>query len=206
MSRRIALLGAGILTGTVMIALFMLPFFNDAQANEMPVIPTGAPRETGPTEEQLNDYEDELAAHEADLQNQLSQRKEAIKVLDDNYEVQFTILEDQLDDINTQLSAASERVTVLKTETDKIQGEITAADDAFQEEMLGLQNSLSYQDSQIRQEIESVNAQLQQTYDQIAAKEASAMSGSGSSDSNGGNHDSDHHDDDDHDDDDHDDD
>jgi hypothetical protein len=203
MSRKVALLGAGILTGTIMIALFMLSALNNVQANEEPVIQpvdlTETEQEAETDKQPFEEYEAVLAEREAQLQDQLSKRQEVVKNLDETYQTQFTILEDQLEEINSQLSVASERVEALKIEGEKIQEEIIATDEAFQEEMTGLQNSLSYRDSQIRQEIESVNAQLQQTYEQIAAQEAAAMSNGGSSDSNGGHHDNDH--DDDHDDD-----
>jgi chromosome segregation ATPase len=204
MSRKVALLGAGILTGIIMIVLFMLSALNDVEANEEPEIQPvdllETNTETETDKQPFEEYEAALAEREAELQNQLSKRQEAVKDLDETYQTQFTVLEDQLEEINSQVSVASERVEALKIEGEKIQEEIIATDEAFQEEMTGLQNSLSYQDSQIRQEIESVNAQLQQTYDQIAAKEAAAMSNSGSSNSNG-HHDGDHDDDDDHDDD-----
>ena len=203
MSRKVALLGAGILTGIIMIVLFMLSALNDVEANEEPEIQPvdllETNTETETDKQPFEEYEAALAEREAELQNQLSKRQEAVKDLDETYQTQFTVLEDQLEELNSQVSVASERVEALNIETEKIQEEIIAADEAFQEEMTGLQNSLSYQDSQLRQEIETVNAQLQQTYDQIAAKEAAAMSNNGSSNSNG-HHDGDH---DDHDDDHH---
>ena len=131
------------------------------------------------SDQQLSDFEAALAAREAALQDQLAQRQTAITTLDETYQNQFTALETRLEEANSQLAGASERVAALQKEAEGIQEEIVAADQAFQEEMAGLQNSLTYKDSQMRQEIEAIYAQLQQAYDQIAAQEALALASSG---------------------------
>jgi chromosome segregation ATPase len=205
MPRKTALLGAGILTILILMALGMALISSEVLANTEPLPPPTGFVGTETDEQQKNDFEAALAEREAELQKQLVQRQEMIKAMDGRYESQFSILEEKLIEINSQLTNASNRTEALKKEYEQIQGEITAADEAFQEDMTGLQNSLSYQDSQIRQEIELVYAQLQQAYEQIAIQEASAMSGGGSSDMHDGNSVNDHDDDHDDHDDDHDD-
>jgi chromosome segregation ATPase len=204
MARKTALIVAGTLTIVILVALVMLSISSDVRANQEPVQPPTELVRTEIDEQQKNDFEAALVEREAELQNQLVQRQEMIKAMDERYESQFAIPEEKLIEINSQLTNASNRVEALKDEYEQIQGEITAADKAFQEEMTELQNSMSHQDSQIRQEIELVYAQLQQAYEQIAIQEASAMSGGASSDSHNGSSTNDHDDDDhdDHDDDD----
>ncbi len=209
MSRKTALIGAGVLTGMITGALLILSFFSEVQANDGPGAPAPVTVVDNTTSQELSEFEAALARRELALQDQLAQRQLAIETLDETYKEQFAALDDRLAEANSQLVDASERVEALQTEAAGIQGEIEAADQTFQEEMTGLQNGLVYQDSQIRAELEMVYAQLQQAYEQIAAQEALAMSSGGggggsSSDSHDDDSDHDDHDDDDHDDDDHD--
>ncbi len=209
MSRKSALIGAGMLTGMIASVLLILSFFNEVQANAGLEIPPPIEVLGNTGEQQLGEFEAALTAREAALQDQLDQRQMAIETLDDTYQNQFTALEGRLEETNSRLTEASDRIKALQKGANSIEDEIGAADQSFQEEMTGLQNSLSYKDAQMRQEIESVYAQIQVAYDQIATQEALAMAngggGSSSGSNNGGDHgDADHDDRDDDDDDDHD--
>ncbi len=199
MSRKIALIGAVMFTGLVAVLFLILSSSNEVQANEvLEIQPTIAVVQVT-SEQQSTEFEAALAAGEIALQEQLAQRQMAITTLDETYQTQFVALEERLEEINSQQASASERVVVLQKEVERIQEEIVTGDQTFQEEMTGLQNNLIYKDTQMRQEIEAVYAQLQQAYDQIAAQESLAMDNSGEDGSSSGSHESDKgHDDNDH--------
>jgi hypothetical protein len=197
MSRKFALIGAALFTAIVAAVLLTFSFFGEARANAQPSIPATAPVVDDVSDQQVSEFEAALAAREAALREQITQRQDAITSLDETYENQFAALKKQLQETNSQLSLASEQVETLREDAEHIQAEITAADEVFEEEMIGLQNGLTYKDAQLRQEIETVYAQLQAAYDQIAAQEAQAAGSGGDHD---GDHDHDDHDDDDHDD------
>jgi hypothetical protein len=206
MSRIHALLGAFILTVVVAFSAVMISPFAMAQTgSELP--PTTAPPTAAFVAAQSSaDYEAALASREATLQEQLASRQAALVALDETYRVQFAAFESDLEQMADQLSAAGERVVVFETQAERLGAEVAAADLAFQEEMTGLQNSLVYEDGQLRGQIESVYAQLEGAYAQIAAQETQVASdGQGDSSSSVGasydDHDDDDHDDDDHDDD-----
>ena len=198
-----------ILTVVVVFSAVMISPSVVAQADVVPS-PTPVPLAAAVAVAQpLADYETELAAREAVLQEQLASRQEALSALDEQYKAQFTAFEGDLEQMTEQLDSAGARMATLTTEAEGLGSEVSAADLAFQEEMTGLQNSLVYEDGQLRGQIEAVYAQLEGAYAQIAAQEAQAASGGGGgSSSNGGasyeDHD-DHNDDhdDDHDDGDH---
>ena len=195
MPRKIALIGAGLLTGIIAAAVLTVSIFNEAGATDGAEIPIPDAAEV--EGQQFSEFEAALAAREAALQDNLAQRQQALTDLDEVYQEQFDALEARLEKVNGQAAGATERVEALQTEAANIQDEIAAADAAFQEEITGLQNNLTYQDSQMRQEIEVVYGQLQQAYEQIAAQEAASMQASGGGGSSNA-HDGEHHDDDDH--------
>ncbi len=211
MSRKSALIGAGIFTAMIAGVFLILTFSNEVKANDgLESPPPAAVVVENTTGAALGEFEAALAAREAALQVQVDQRQAVIATLDETYQDQFSALETQLEETNNQLTGATERVEALQKEAAGIQEGILAADQAFQEEMIGLQNGLTYEDSQMRLEIEAIYAQLQQAYDQIAAQEAQAQSrsGGGGGGSSSGSYEDGDHDDGEHDDhdDDHDDD
>jgi hypothetical protein len=199
MSRKIALIGAGMFTGLVAALFLILSSSNEVQANGVLEIPPTIAAVQDTSEQQSSEFEAALATREIALQEQLAQRQMAITTLDETYQTQFVVLEERLEETNSQQAEALERVEALRKEVERIQEEIATGDQAFQEEMTGLQNNLIYKDTQMRQEIEAVYGQLQQAYDQIAAQESLAMDNSGEDGSSSGSHDNNKgHDDSDH--------
>lgn len=209
MPRKTALIGAAILTGVILLSLFILLFSRDARAEDLPAAPPVNAVVESPAVASTTEFEAELARREATLLDQLALREAAIAELDATFAAQLAALEDHLAVTNASLIEKSERVETLQADAQGKADEIAAADQAFQDELDRLQSGLAYEDAQIRAQIEAVYAQLQQAYDQLAAAQvATQPSGSGDDISSppppaqSGDYDDDHEDDD-HEDDDH---
>lgn len=187
MERRTALIGAALLTGVMALALLIMGATAGARAAE-PLAGAAAPAAIAAqsTTTPASEYEAALAAREAALLEQVALRRTAIADLDAGYAAQFDALEKRLAATNDALLDASGRIDAVGARADGVRNEIAATDQAFQTEMAGLQAGLTNQDAQIRLEIESIYAQLQQAYDQLAAQQASAAQASNGGGGGGG--------------------
>lgn len=176
MTRKTALLGAGILTGIMAVAYLMVTTSAAARASSLAMpVATGQPSAVALPEVNAtttDEFAAALAAREAVLQSQLAGRQAALTALDETYSVQFAALEERLATTNDGLEAAAQRLEDVQSQISGVQEEINTTDLTFQQEMNGIQNNLVYEDARVRQEIEVIYAQLQQAYGEIAAREA----------------------------------
>lgn len=206
MPRKTAIIGAAFLTGVITLSLFILGRSGGAGATALPAVQAATTLDESSTVSSTTDFEAELARRETAMLDQLALREAAIAEMDASYAPQLAALEERLAATNASLMEKSAHIETLQTDAQGKADEIAAVDQAFQAELARLQGGLSYEDAQMRAQIEAVYAQLQQAYDQLAAAQVASGGGGGGSSAvtspppaASGDHDD--HDDDDHDDD-----
>jgi hypothetical protein len=183
MPRKTSLIGAALLTGVIVLSIFLLRLSNNARAEDISPTPsTPSVVMESPAVPTTSGYEMELAQREKELLNQVALREQALAELDATYGEQLTALEERLAATNDELVASSKSIEILRAAAQAKTDEIAATDAAFQDELARLQNGLAFEDAQIRAQIEAAYAQLQQAYDQIAAAQASAAQSASSDD------------------------
>jgi hypothetical protein len=180
MPRKTALIGAAMLTGVMALAFIILTVSAARHANAAPaVVPTAGPSPEVPIQATIvntaAEFEAALATREAALLDQLALREAAVAELDASYSAQLAELEGRLAMTSDAVLDAAQRVEALQSKMEVVGAEIAAADEVFQGEMTALQAGLAGEDAQIRHEIESIYAQLQVAYDQIAAQQAASV-------------------------------
>lgn len=213
MKQKYSLIVSGILTVLVIATIMGVSFLSQVLAqgsapSSTQSVPSVPPTATTEAAQSYNDavetYRQQAAETEQQYQSQINSLRDILQSLDTDYGTQLQSLQEKLAEANATLTALDEQAATTTASITEAKQAIQSADESYQTNLDAMVADAQQQEMAMRAEVETMYAQLQSAYDEIAARQAASAANASNSNSGGSRSSDSHHDDhDDHHDDDH---